>query len=80
LNSRAGKAYKEKLELENKTLRTEVGNLKRSLKGIIPHKGQKDRHQERTPPRRGDRDRRDNHGDDKEFYEDRKEVSYTDNT
>jgi hypothetical protein len=55
-----------------------VGNLKRSLKGIIPHKGQKDRHQERTPPRRGDR--RDNPGDDKEFYEDRKEVSYTDNT
>ena len=78
MNARAGKAYKEKLELENKTLRTEVGNLKRSLKGIIPHKGQKDRHQERTPPRRGDR--RDNPGDDKEFYEDRKEVSYTDNT
>jgi hypothetical protein len=34
LNARAGKAYKEKLELENRTLRTEVGNLKRSLKGI----------------------------------------------
>ena len=75
MNSRAGKAYKEKLELENKTLRTEVGNLKRSLKGIIPHKGQTDRHQDRTPPRRGDR--RDNPG---EFYEDRKEVSYTNNT
>ena len=75
MNARAGKAYKETLELENRTLRTEVGNLKRSLKGIIPHKGggQKDRHPERTPPRRADR--RDNSEHDKEFYEDRKEVS-----
>ena len=75
LNARSGRAESEKLEIENRTLRTEVGNLRRSLKGIIPHKGggHKERHSEKTPPRRSEK--RGKPEDNKDFFEDRKEVS-----
>ena len=52
-----------------------MGNLRRSLKGIVPQKGggHKDRYTEKTPPRRSEK--RENPEHDKEFHEDRKEVS-----
>ena len=52
-----------------------MGNLNRPLKGIIPHKGggHGDRRSEKTPPRRSEK--RGNPKDDKDFFEDRKDVS-----
>ena len=71
--AQSGKAERERLETENRKLRTEVSNLTKSLKGITPHKGggHSDRYSDRTPPRRSRKS-----GDAQDvFIEDRKDVS-----
>ena len=66
---RSGKAERERIETENRKLRTEASNLTKSLKGITPHKG--GGHSDRTPPRRSRKS-----GDAQDvFIEDRKDVS-----